>query len=109
MDKKDYAEFKEMGVILEHHSDKLNEITEELKVMNTTLIRNTEQLEIHIKRTQQNEDAIANQSEKVDNRLKPIEEHVYKVNAYGKLAMTFLGLPAVVYYIIKIIKEVLIQ
>jgi uncharacterized protein YukE len=70
----------ELNATMKHHGDRLEDITQELRTMNATLVRNTEQLEIHIKRTNQNEEAIKATGESVDERLKPIEKHVIVIN-----------------------------
>jgi predicted nucleic acid-binding Zn-ribbon protein len=96
----------ELNSTMKHYGERLEDITQELRTMNATLIRNTEQLEVHIKRTQQNEDAIRATSESVDERLKPIEKHVIIVNTYGKILVAAAGIPAVLYYIVKLIMEI---
>lgn len=97
----------ELNATMKHHGERLDDITQELRTMNATLVRNTEQLEIHIKRTQQNEDAIRATSENLDDRLKPIEKHVIVINTYGKILAAVAGAPALIYYIAKFVMEVL--
>lgn len=96
----------ELTATMKHYGDRLDDITHELRMMNATLVRNTEQLEIHIKRTQQNEDAIRATSESVDNRLKPIEKHVIVINTYGKIFAAMAGAPVFIYYVAKFIMEI---
>lgn len=105
LDTKYSEQIGELTATMKHHGERLDEIATELKVMNMTLIRNTEQLEIHIKRTQQNEDAIRATSESVDERLRPIEKHVIVINTYGKILAAVAGAPALVYYVVKTIME----
>ena len=97
----------EMNATLKHHGERLDDIASELRTMNVTLVRNTEQLEIHIKRTQQNEDAIRATGESVDERLKPIEKHVIVVSTYGKILAAAAGAPAILYYVPKFIMEMM--
>lgn len=106
-DQKYFEQIGEMNATMKHHGERLDDIASELKVMNTTLVRNTEQLEIHIKRTQQNEDAIKATSDSLDERLKPIEKHVIVINTYGKILAAVAGAPAILYYVAKFVMEIL--
>jgi hypothetical protein len=112
-DSKRYIEqFGEIKAMVRSHGDQLSGIHSELRQMNETLAENTAQLAVHIKRTELAERAIQKAEEKqvsteesIDNRLKPIEDHVKLVNFSLKLVLLLGGAPAFVYYVIKIIKE----
>lgn len=102
----------ELKAMVKSHGDQLEGIHAELKTMNSTLIRNTESLEFHIRRTEQNEDAIkqlrderATDANKVHERLAPLERQHIIQHAYFRLLVFCLGLPAGIYYTIRIFKE----
>jgi len=89
---------------VESNGDEIKEIHAELKLMNRTLIKNTEQLKIHIEGVvlarQQNEDY----RKEMDSRVKPLEETNIVARGYIKLGMALIGIPAGAYYIIQIFK-----
>lgn len=105
-DQKYSEQIGELNATMKIHGDRLDDITHELRTMNSILIRNTEQLEIHIKRTQQNEDAIRVTSESVDKRLQPIERHVVVISTYGKVLVAMASAPAILYYVIRFFTEI---
>ena len=87
-------EFKEfLGRALCEQNSRLQELSDEQKKMNEILAVNTARLEEHMRRTNILED-----------KLVPVEDHVKFINMLVKVLIPVFGLPAVVYYIVLLIK-----
>jgi hypothetical protein len=96
------SNMKQIEEKLDDQSDQIQEIHRELRVMNETLIINTEQLKIHIEGVklarEQNEDY----RREMEFRLKPLEETSILARGYIKGFMFLIGTPAAIYYLTKI-------
>lgn len=78
---------------------KLDKIEDRLDSIDKTLIKNTESLEYHIKRT----DLLQEQVKTLDTNLKPVEDHVKSVNLIISI-VKWVGFPttlAIIGYLIQ--------
>ena len=91
---------------LDDQNDHIKEIHKELKVMNETLIVNTQQLTIHIQGVNEARRQNDMYRQDMDDRLKPIEEANILARGYVKAFMFFIGMPAATYYLVQIYKFV---
>lgn len=81
-----------MDTKLNRIEDKIDKITDRLNDIDKTLVRNTADLENHMKRTEQNETMIKGLQED----LKPVKSHVALMNNIAKI-IVFLGVLAAIY------------
>lgn len=80
--------------------EKVESIDETLKSVDKTLIRNTESLEYHIRRTDLLEQNVTNLKIELD----PIATHVDRVNFLIKVIGVMCGAVAVIYYGLQILR-----
>lgn len=78
--------------LLKHNNKRLEAVESELKQLNVTMAQNTAHLAEHMRRT-----------EAVEDRLEPLEDHVKLMHWLMKGAMILAGLPASIYYILRIV------
>jgi uncharacterized coiled-coil protein SlyX len=76
---------------------KLDKLDGTLDTIKTTLIRNTDSLEYHIKRTNLLEESL----KEVDEDLKPIKVHVAQVSIGIKVILTLITITGVIVGILK--------
>jgi hypothetical protein len=98
-------QFGEMKAMLREHSSSLMAINAELKEITRILQANTSSLIEHVEGVKQTRVLIAKSEERTNNRLIPLEKHIITSQAYHRLIMTALSLPAIIYYIIRVFKE----
>lgn len=79
---------------LDRLDSKIDKLDESLNKINITMIRNTDSLEYHIKRT----DILQAEVKKIDEGIKPLEKHLHYVHGIAK----GLGLLALLAGIIKL-------
>ena len=87
---------------IDDQSNDIKEIHKELKVMNETLIINTEQLKIHIQGVNEARRQNDMYRQDMESRIKPLEETHILARGYVKLALALVALPAAIYYLTKI-------
>jgi lipid A disaccharide synthetase len=98
------SSYKHIEDKLDDQGEQIREIHKELKVMNNILIVNTEQLKIHIAGVAEARRQNDIYKEEMQRRLQPLEEANVVARGYIKLALTLVGLPAGIYYVVQIFK-----
>lgn len=81
--------------------EKVSGIESSINSIDKTLAINTESLKEHMRRSDLNEEAI----ELLRREMKPIEEHVTKVNFITKIISFLLPISGAIYYLIRLLKE----
>lgn len=97
----------EIKTTLDALKDNVTGIQEELRVMNKTLLVNTEQLAVHIEGVRLAREQNELLRKETEARLQPIQDHVVRVNFIGKILALLIGAPAALFYVIQILKAVL--
>lgn len=91
---------------IDGQSESIKEIHKELKVMNETLIINTEQLKIHIEGVKLAREQNDLYRLDMESRIRPLEETNILARGYIKAGIFFIGTPAAIYYLVQIYKFV---
>lgn len=79
------------SISLEFHGKMLNEISTNIKEINTTMTRNTASLEYHIERTNL-----------LEKKLEPVEKHVHGIELIIKVILAVITASAAVTAIVKV-------
>lgn len=87
---------------IEKLDNRIEKIDNKLDHISETLIRNTESLEYHIKRTNLLETKI----QTLDNDLKPIERHVTLVNGIIRAVIVLIPLVGGILAILKVLEVI---
>ena len=82
--------------------DKLDKLDDKVNEIDKTLARNTDSLELHMKRT----DLLEKHLEKQDERIKPLIQHVDRVNFVFHIGK-YIGVGTVVSGIIYVVKTII--
>jgi len=81
--------------------EKVSNIETSINNIDKTLAINTESLKEHMRRSELNEEAL----ELMRREMKPIEDHVIKVNFITKIISFLVPFAGAMYYIIRLIKD----
>jgi hypothetical protein len=105
----------ELKATVDYLREDLVELRKSQDIMNQTLAVNTKQLELHIegvKLAREQNDLLKKDVDtrfdsltlSMNAKFSPVQKHIDSVSILTKVALSCIGLPAAIYYVIKIVQ-----